>query len=454
MTFIPREPSRLRTAAGATEWNPMHDDSGQRRLKILFLHKQILFPRDTGGKIRVLNLLKHLARWHDVTYVCNLRRGEEALLPQMEALGLRMEPVPGEAPPHGGAGFYLGALANLASSRPYSIDRNYDPAVRRRVEELLRREHFDLLICDTVHMARHVIGLDLPPAVLFQHNVEAQILERHADVGGSALMRAYMRSQYRRMAAFEAGCGKHFDHVIAVSRQDASIFAERYGWRDVDAIDTAVDTDLFEPRPLEEVEGRVMFLGSMDWLPNQNGMRWFCKHVWPRVRERRPDATFQIVGRSPPPWIRALAELPGVEVTGSVPDVRPYLAAASVVVVPLLVGGGTRLKIYEAMAMARATVSTTIGAEGLPVEPGTHFLQADDPETFAADVLRLLDDAPFRRGIGEAANAFVRERYGSEPITRQFEAICLDVLARVRERGSVRRSTHNLFPSSSEPLKS
>ena len=121
---------------------------------------------------------------------------------------------------------------------------------------------------------------------------------------------------------------------------------------------------------------------------------------------------------------------------------------------PLLVGGGTRLKIYEAMAMARATVSTTIGAEGLPVEPGTHYLQADDPEAFAADVLRLLDDADLRRRIGDAADAFVRAHYGSEPIARQFEAICLDVLARVRERGSVRRATPHPFLSSSEPLKS
>jgi len=432
----------------------MPDHSGQPRLKILFLHKQILFPRDTGGKIRVLNLLKHLARWHDVTYVCNLRRGEESLLPEMSALGLTVEAVPGEASPHGSLGFYAGALANLASSRPYTADRNYDPALRRRIEDLVRHGQFDLVICDTVHMVRHVIGLDLPPTILFQHNVEAQILERHAEVSTGALMRAYMKSQYRRMAAFEGACGNHFDHVIAVSRQDARIFAERYGWRDVDAIDTAVDTDLFEPRPQDEVEGRVMFLGSMDWMPNQDGMRWFCEQVWPRVLERRPDATFQIVGRNPPPAVRALAQRPGIEVTGSVPDVRPYLAAASMVVVPLLVGGGTRLKIYEAMAMARATVSTTIGAEGLPVEPGTHFLQADDPETFAADVLRLLDDASLRRGIGDAANAFVRDHYGSEPIARQFEAICLDVLARVRERGSIRRSVPHPFLSSSEPVKS
>lgn len=410
--------------------------SGQSRLKILFLHKQILFPRDTGGKIRVLNLLKHLARWHDVTYVCNLRQGEQALLPQMQALGLRMEAVEGEASPHGSARFLASAVANLASPRPYAIDRNYDSRLRERIRRLVREEDYDLVICDTVQMARHTIGLDLPPTILFQHNVEAQILERHAQVSDGALKRAYMFNQFRKMQAFEGHCGRHFDHVIAVSGQDAAIFRKRYGWQHVDAIDTAVDTDFFEPRPAEEAGDRVMFLGSMDWLPNQDGIRFFCDEVWPEVVRQRPSAVFQIVGRNPPASVQALAQRPGIEVTGSVPDVRPYLAQASVVVVPLLVGGGTRLKIYEAMAMARATVSTTIGAEGLPVEPGIHYLQADTAAEFARDVLRLLDDAPLRHRIGAAADAFVRAHYGADTIARQFESICRDVVARATARSA------------------
>src|SRR5690606_11560917 len=346
------------------------------RRQILCLHKQILSPRATGGKIRVLNLLQHLARWHDVTYVCNLRQGEEELLPQMAALGLRVEAVPGEASPHGSPRFLAGAVANLASPRPYAIDRNYDARLRTRIEQLVRSERYDLVICDTVQMARHTIGLDLPPTILFQHNVEAQILERHAQVSEGGLMRAYMFNQFRKMEAFEGLCGRHFDHVIAVSRQDAEIFGKRYGWRHVDAIDTAVDTGFFEPRPQDEVEGRVMFLGSMDWLPNQDGIRFFCDEVWPEVIPQRPLAAYQLVCGNPHLSVRAVSDIPGIASTGSVHDERPNLAQAWVVVVPLLVGGGTRLKIFESMALARATVSTTIGAEGLPVVPGTHFLQA------------------------------------------------------------------------------
>ncbi len=280
-------------------------------------------------------------------------------------------------------------------------------------------------------MARHTMGLRMPATVLFQHNVEAQILERHAQVSDGLLRRAYMFDQYRKMKRFERLCGGHFDHVVAVSTQDEQIFRERYGWTNVDAIDTAVDTDYFQPRPDQEQPNRVMFLGSMDWLPNQDGVRFFADEVWPKVLQQVPDALFQIVGRNPPPNVLALGERQGIQVTGSVPDVRPHLAQAAVVVVPLLVGGGTRLKIYEAMAMAKPTVSTTIGAEGLPVQPGVHFFQADDARSFADDIVKLLAEPGLRQEMGQASNRFVRQHYASETIARQFEAISRKVVARM-----------------------
>lgn len=404
-------------------------------MKILFVHKQILFPRDTGGKIRVLNLMKHLPRWHDVTYVCNLRAGEEQYLAQMKELGLRMAAVPGEPARRGGPRFYAGVAANVLSPRPFSINRNYDPAVRARISELLSDERFDLLICDTAQMARHTIGLPAPATVLFQHNVEAQILRRHAEVSPGRLKRWYMAREWRKMVRFEGETGRRFDHVIAVSEPDRLLFQKEYGWPNVSAIDTAVDTDYFAPRPAAEVPERVAFVGSMDWLPNQDGVQWFVREVWPKVRTAHQGATFHIIGRNPPAAVQALAKEPGVEVLGAVPDVRPHLAEAAVVVVPLLVGGGTRLKIYEAMAMGRPVVSTAIGAEGLPLTPGELFLEADAPDHFAAAVGRLLADPGLRARIAGAADRFVRERYGSEPVARQFDAICREVVD--RKRGAV-----------------
>ncbi len=401
-------------------------------MKILFAHKQILFPRDTGGKIRVLNLLKHLGRWQDITYVSNLRPGEARHLPAMRELGLRVEAVPGETSKRGGVRFFAEAVGNVLSRYPFTITRNFDPAVRARIAELLAAEPFDLLICDTVVMARHTVGLPATASVLFQHNVEAQILKRHAEIAGGGLKGRFMRSQWRKMVRFEAECGPHFDAVIAVSEQDKRLFEQEYGWTHAHAIDTAVDEEYFRDAP-GEVPDRVTFLGSMDWMPNQDGVRWFTANVWPKVRAARPGATFHVVGRNPPPEVRALEQSPGVRVLGGVPDVRPHLAETSAFVVPLLVGGGTRLKIYEAMASARAVVSTAIGAEGLPVVSGEHFLAADTPSDFAAAVIRVLEDRTTRDGLRHAGDRFVRDRFGSEPVARQFEAICAEVVERKRQ---------------------
>jgi glycosyltransferase involved in cell wall biosynthesis len=399
-------------------------------VKILFLHKQILFPHDTGGKIRALNVLRHLARWHEVTYLCNLRRGEERYLPEMRALNLRVEAVPGEAAPRGGARFYAGIAANLLSDRPFSIARNYDRAVRRRLARLLAEDHYDVLICDCPQMALHARGLRADANILFQHNVEAQILRRHAESSTGRLKSAYMRSQWRRMERFERDCGRWFDAVIAVSEPDRDAFRRDYGWPDVYAIDTAVDTEFFpQAGPPADPNG-VLFLGSLDWLPNEDGLKFFAGQVWPAVRAARPDAVFRIVGRNPSPGVRALADRPGIELVGGVPDVRPHLAKAAVVVVPLLVGGGTRLKIFEAMASGRAVVSTTVGAEGLPVVHGKHFLRADKSEAFAEAVVRLLDDTGYRDRLAGDACRLVHGRFGSEAVARQFEGICREVLGR------------------------
>jgi polysaccharide biosynthesis protein PslH len=394
-------------------------------MRILFLHKQMLFPHDTGGKIRALNVLRHLPRWHEVTYVCNIRRGEERYVPQMQALGLHLEAVPGEASRRGGLRFAAGLARNLLSSRPFSVNRNFDPLVRQKVAELLKRQQFDVLICDCVQMARHVFGQRARVNVLFQHNVEAQILQRHAAASSTWMRRRYMKRDWKKMQRFEAECGRHFEGVIAVSAADKKTFENDYGWSHVDVIETAVDTDFFRENTEAPEADRVLFVGSMDWLPNQDGVRWFVNEIWPRVRAQRPGALFQVVGRNPPAEIQALGRAAGVEIVGGVPDVRPYLREASVCIVPLLVGGGTRLKIFEAMSTGRAVVSTGIGAEGLPIQAGEHYLSADDPAEFAAAVLRVLENPELGRKLARTACQFVRERFGTEPIARQFEAICL-----------------------------
>ena len=233
------------------------------------------------------------------------------------------------------------------------------------------------------------------------------------------------------MRRFEGAYGSRFDAVVAVSDLDRVAFDRDYGWPHVHAIDTAVDVDYFKPNGRPEQPDRVLFVGSMDWMPNQDAVGFFLKEVWPRVLARRPNAMFQVVGRDPPVKLLRLSGIDRIEIVGTVRDVRPYLEDAAVVVVPILVGGGTRLKIYEAMAMGKAVVSTTIGAEGLVYSPGEHILLADDPTAFAEAVTGLLEAPRLRNQMGESARRLVNSHFSSETVARQFESICRDTLERL-----------------------
>ncbi len=393
-------------------------------MKILFIQNRMLLPANTGGKIRSYNILKHLAQWHKITYLCNLLPGEERYESELEGLGLRIRTVPWSPSPHGGFGFYRDIAINLFSRIPFNIARHFSPALRSRAHEVVAEESSDLIICDFLQSAKHVIDITSCPRILFQHNVEAQILERlaRASKGSRAW---YMKQQSRRMRHFESKCGARFDGVIAVSENDKQKFEQDYGWDRVYAIDTGVDVDFFRPDDdVEEQEGSILFVGSMDWIPNQDGVRYFLHEIWPLVRDKRPGATFQVVGRNPPADLVRRSGHDGIEVTGTVPDIRPYLARAAVFVVPLLAGGGTRLKIFEAMAMRKAIVSTTVGAEGLPVSNGEHLLLEDTPADVAAAVIRLLDSTDERARLADSSSRLVVQRFKTEVVARQFDEIC------------------------------
>ncbi len=399
-------------------------------MKILFLQKRILFPTDTGGKIRTLNVVRHLAGWHEVTYLCNEQEEDQGYLESMRAIGVRLETTPWREVPRGSAGFYRDLALNLCSRYPFNVNKDFDPVLRNRALQLLEEEHYDLVVCDFVQMARNAIDLPGPPKVLFQHNVEAEIFRRHSEHDRGWLRRCYMGLQWRKMRRFEGAAGRRFDTVIAVSDHDREIFERDYGWTHVETIDTAVDVEHFSPNGKPENPNHVVFVGSMDWLANQDAVTDFARRTWPLLKAQVPTAVLQVVGRNPPPSITSLAKHEDIEVTGTVPDVRPYLNEAGTVIVPLRIGGGTRLKIFEAMAMQKAVVSTTVGAEGLPVTSGRDIVIADSPQELADSIAKVLTDEPWRHQIAAAARRLVCERYSAETVARQFEAICQQTVER------------------------
>jgi glycosyltransferase involved in cell wall biosynthesis len=243
--------------------------------------------------------------------------------------------------------------------------------------------------------------------------------------------RQLLAQQWRRMLRFERDALGRFDLVLAVSDTDSRTFERLYPGTiqtPIHVVQTGVDTQYFTPTaPDIARRAHLVFTGSMDWLPNEDGMLYFVREILPLIRAQEPDATLSVIGRAPTPAVRRLAEEHGVEVTGRVDDVRPHIAAGSVYIVPLRIGGGTRLKIFEAMGMAKAIVSTTVGAEGLPVTPGTDIAIADEPHAFAEAVVRLIRDGGARQRLEAAARSLVVARYDWSAVAQDFE----DALARV-----------------------
>jgi sugar transferase (PEP-CTERM/EpsH1 system associated) len=393
---------------------------------VLWVKTELLHPIDKGGRIRTYNMLRALKRQHRVTYI-TLDNGKAA--PDAEALALEychdLVRVPFDEARRLSTRFWFELLANTVSPLPYAIAKYRSPALRQAIERAVRERGIDVVVCDFLAPSQNVPD-GLPcQAVLFQHNVEAAIWKRHVEVRENPLAKAYFREQWRRMERFERQECRRFDRVVAVSRADADAIERHYGIANVADVPTGVDIEYFRPSgQVTREPHNLVFTGSMDWLPNEDGITWFVDHVLPRIHDRLPDVTLTIVGRNPPPRIEQLAQRDArLRVTGSVPDVRPYIEQAAAFVVPLRVGGGTRLKIYEALAMERPLVSTTIGAEGLPLEPGKHLVIADDAGDFATAVLSLLENPDGATRMGRASAEYIREHFGWDAAADAFSRI-------------------------------
>jgi glycosyltransferase involved in cell wall biosynthesis len=289
----------------------------------------------------------------------------------------------------------------------------------------------DVVVFDFLHSAVLAPDQLKCPSVLFTHNVESEIFRRHRDTVANPIKRAFWASQLAKMEAFEARSLRRFRRVVAVSQRDAQAFAERFEVSDAVVVSTGVDLDYFgQVDPMRSRD--VVFCGSMDWLANQDAMRYFLDEIWPLVVARVPDARMTVVGRAPPDSLlmEVSKRSQSWRFTGFVDDVRPFMQGAAVSVVPLRIGGGTRLKVYESMAMGIPVVSTTVGVEGLPVKSGVNCQIADAPAEFADSVVGLLTNGPQRQQMSRMARDYVEMYCGYQHAARQFEQACLDALTK------------------------
>jgi len=403
-------------------------------MRILWVKSGPLFPLNTGGRKRTHAMLVELARKHEVTYLANLPEGQR-LDPAENTAPYAQEKlwIPSREPREGSLAWMREILVNLLfSTSAFVLDRYRNPDLAAKLLELDASGDYDLIICDFLTPA---VNFDFDrlrtPVVLFQHNVEARIWERLAMEKKNPLVRLLFRDQARRMRDAEIALSKQCRGVIAVSPEDAADFRDDYRLDNVlGSVPTGVDTQFFQPpSPRCPEPGLIGFLGSMDWMPNIECVHHFVRDIFPRLLATRPDARLLVIGRDPAPSLQKLAaENDRVILTGTVDDVRPRLDRCEVLVVPLRSGGGTRIKIFEAMAQGVPVVSTTIGAEGLPVVHGESILIADEAEAFADAVLTLLQSPEARGALATHARELLVQSYSWESVTSNFLDLCLSCI--------------------------
>jgi len=391
-------------------------------VKILWVKANKLLPMHSGGDIRSYHIARHLASRHELCFFsyydgnpdADYERQLAEHFPNACCLCTRKpQAVPARA---------LDYLLRLADRAPYAVSRFKSTPVREKLDAWFRQRRFDVAVCDFLDAAVNFPSSPTVPSVLFQHNVESEIWRRHAETETNPAKRPVYGMEFRKMLAYEKSAVQSFPHVIAVSEHDRQLMGAWIDPAQITVVPTGVDLRHYQPDVTDrEVAPLVMFVGAMDWEPNVDAVEFFCGEIWPSVLARIPEAKFRIVGRNPDRRVQQFAGS-SVEVTGRVPAVIDHLREAAVVIVPLRIGGGTRLKIYEAMAAGKAVVSTSVGAEGLDVHHGRDIVLADDSKAFADAVLMLLQDSVVRKRYERAA-AELAARYDWPAVGARFEAV-------------------------------
>ncbi len=402
-------------------------------MKLLILTPQLPYPPHQGTTIRNFNIIKHLAPRHTITLVSFGTAEELAHAEPLRALCQQIEIAP-----YPTRSLVQRAWTTLASSLPDMAWRLKSDAMHALVERVLREEPFDVVQIEGIEMARYAMHPKTHSnlKIIFDdHNAE-YVLQRTAfesDARNPKRWHAALYSliQWKKLERYERTVCRYAHHIVACSQTDAQLLSTLTPTltlhSSLSIIPNGVDTEYFVPSDAvcakPNAEFGMVFVGKMDFRPNIDAMTWFVDDILPRIRTAIPFAHIVIVGQKPVPRIQALAQKPGVAITGWVPDTRPFVADAAVYVVPLRMGSGTRLKVLEAMAMGKAIVSTTRGAEGIEYTPNQHLIIADTPDAFARAVTELLRNPARRRELGRNARALVESTYDWRAIIPQFDQV-------------------------------
>ncbi len=398
---------------------------GNKKMKILFLSPTVPFPLTDGGRIRVFNLLKQIAEKSDITLLAlETQPTDEEGIAELQQLGVQVHLVP-NAPTLPRVS--LRTLINaFHRQQPITVSRYDLPTYRQRFKELLATEDYDLVHYEMFHTAQFHTETDLP-GVLSQQNVDSEIWRRLCSETANPFYKFVYWTQQRAFQRYERELSPKFDVVTCTSDIDALVFQQHCAEDAIAIIPNGVDVTHFQPDFTTESPAHLIYIGSMDWYPNEDAVAFFADEILPSIQSEVSDVRFSIVGGNPSARVQKLAERNSVIVTGRVPEIKPYFAEATVFVVPLRIGSGTRLKILEALAMGKAIVSTSVGAEGLDLKDGEEIFIADEPKSFAEAVTRLLTDPALRRRIGENGRARVEKDYDWRSIGEKLHRLYTEI---------------------------
>ena len=409
-------------------------------MKVAIVDGDVAYPPSNGKRLRTLNLMLRLARRHRITYISRCNGGPEEMKRAAAFLGdqgvetiLVDHPIPRKK----GPGFYARLAANLLSPLPYSVASFDSPQLRRAVQEFEERHSVDLWQFEWTPFLGLLRRPERARRVLMAPNVDSLIWQRYHETERRLLRRWYIHGQWKKFERYERRMFAQADRVVTVSDDDAVLARKRFGAENVDVVDNGVDTAYYAAAQGPRKPDRVLFLGSLDWRPNLDAIQILLDDVFPAVRAQLPTARLSIVGRTPPEWLRRrVRALDFAELHADVTDVRPYLGEAGVLAVPLRIGGGSRLKILEALACGLPVVSTRIGAEGLHVESGRELTVVKGVEDMASALAAVIRAPEQARRMAAEGRRLVGERYDWDVLADRLEGVWESVVRGPQSRAA------------------
>lgn len=386
-------------------------------MKAVVVDWDITYPMNSGKRLRTLNLMLALAERHQITYLSRGVESSSEAQAAREFLGdhgiqsvFLSSPVPGKV----GLGYYGRIAKNLASRNPYAVDVHQSRDFVRQYRQFARENQFDVWQVEWTPYATMLDGIANVSRLIVAHNVDSLIWKRYYETETRPLHRLYIKNQYQRFRKFESRAFASAERVVSVSPPDAELMREMFGIDCVDVVDNGVDLEKYGTIKRQSDPNEVLFLGSLDWRPNQDAIRVLLDQVFPKLIKRRPQAKLTIVGRNAPVWMTTQVDRlgPSVQLHADVPDVFPYLARAGMMAVPLRIGGGSRLKIIEALAARVPVVASAVAAEGLTLRSDQDFALADDADAMVDRIENWIDDPQSAQASAQFGFESVNQHYG------------------------------------------